>query len=416
MHKSLLPNDIRVLSQRIPWVRSISLGVWVDVGSRDDPPKLAGISHFIEHMLFKGTKRRSDEEIAKSLESVGGQLNAFTSRENTCYLAKVLDENLKLALDVLSDLIQNSIFAPDHIEKEREVVLEEIKDMEDYPSELVVDNFIKLLWNGHPMGRFILGSSETVSSLTRKDLIEFMDENYIPGKLVVVAAGNLRHEDLLSLVEESFHLSASPLPPRGDPPTFSPKRLEVTERDTSLTHMVLGIPAFPFSDPRRYPLLFLNNILGDGMGSRLFQTVRQKNGLAYSIYSFLDFFRDTGIFGIYLGANHQKAKEALKLVLSELEGVSSKGITDKEFAYAKSRLKGALVFSQESTTARMERLAQLEFFLGRYLSLSRTLKEVDEVDKDEVSSLAREYLTPSRFSLSVLGPDSSGGEWEKDLL
>ncbi len=416
MRKSLLPNGIRVLSQRIPWVRSISLGVWVDVGSRDDPPEQTGISHFIEHMLFKGTKRRSDEEIAKSLESVGGELNAFTSRENTCYLARVLDENLKLALDVLSDLIQNSIFAPDHIEKERRVVLGEIKDMEDSPSELVVDNFIKLLWNGHPMGKFILGSSETVSSLTRKDLIDFMDENYIPGKLVVVAAGNLRHEDLIYLVEDSFCLSASPLPPRGDPPAFSSKRFEVTERDTSLTHMVLGIPAFPFSDPRRYPLLFLNNILGDGMGSRLFQTVRQKNGLAYSIYSFLDFFRDTGVFGVYLGTDHQKAKEALKLVLSELEKLTSQGITDKEFAYARSRLKGALVFSQESTTARMERLARLEFFLGRYLSLSRTLKEIDGVDKDAVTSVTRECLSSSRLFLSVLGPNRSAGDWEKYFI
>ncbi len=414
MRKSLLPNGIKVLSQRVPWVRSISLGVWLDVGSRDDPPGQSGISHFIEHMLFKGTKNRSDEEIAKSLESVGGQLNAFTSRENTCYLARVLDEDLALALDVLSDLIQNSVFAPEQIERERKVVLEEIKDMEDSPSELVMDNFIKLLWEGHPMGRFILGSSEMVSSLTRENLMGFFERNYVPGKMVVAAAGNLSHKELLSLVEKSFHLFPSSLVPRGDPPTSSPKRLQVTEKDTSLTHMVLGIPAYSFSDRRRYPLLFLNNILGDGMGSRLFQTVRQRNGLAYNIYSFLDFFRDAGVFGIYLGANHQKAREALQLVLSELERLTSQGITDQELAYAKSRLKGALVLSQESTTARMERLAQLEFFLGKYLSLSRTLKEVDAVDKEAVTRVAKECFSSPGFFLSVLGPN--GEDWEKDLV
>jgi len=416
MRKSFLPNGIRVLSQRVSYVKSVSLGVWVDVGSRDDPQVQAGISHFIEHMFFKGTKNRSEEEIAKSLESVGGQLNAFTSRENTCYVARVLDEDLPLALDVLSDLIQNSLFAPDQMERERKVILDEIKDMEDSPSDLVVDNFIKLLWNGHPMGEFILGNTESVSSLTREDLIGFVKANYTPGKIIVAAAGNLKHEDLIALVEESFHLPTSSSPSRGDPPVPSSKRLEVMERDTALTHMVIGIPAIAFSDQRRYPLLLLNYILGDGMSSRLFQTVRQKNGLAYSIYSFLDFFQDTGVFGIYLGTSHQKARAALRLVLSELHGLTSKGITDKEFAYAKSRLKGALVLSQESTTARMERLAHLEFFLGKYLPLSRTLKEIDEVDQEEVISVAREYISPSRFSLSILGPNMSGRDWEKDLL
>jgi predicted Zn-dependent peptidase len=320
--KTVLKNGIRVVTEKIGYVRSVSIGVWIDVGSRDERDDERGVSHFIEHMLFKGTKKRSAKEIASSLESVGGALNAFTSREQTCYLARVLDEYLNIAVDVLADILKNSLLSSSDFEREKKVILSEIKDLEDLPEDLAHDLLMNNMWQKQPLGRSIFGDAESILRMTRSKLINFIKRNYVSPKVVVACSGNLNHQDLVEIIERKFQFHQADEIPRVDPLLLETDHHKVVvNRKTAQTHICLGIPTFPYKDKRRYASLILSNILGGGMSSRLFQSIREKLGLAYNIYAFADSFEDTGVFGIYLGTHKKNTVRAIDLVLKEIRRI-----------------------------------------------------------------------------------------------
>jgi predicted Zn-dependent peptidase len=403
--KTVLDNGIRVVSERIDYVRSVSIGVWIDVGSRDEKIDEAGASHFIEHMLFKGTKKRNAKQIAASLESVGGSLNAFTGREQTCYFARVLDEHVDKALEVLSDIIKNPRFNRSHLEKERAVIISEIKELEDSPADLVHDLLMSSVWKENSLGRPIIGTTQSVMNLTRAKLLSFMKRNYTPPRMVVAASGNIKHENLLSKIKRKFNLNSNSHPeqkdwesPRGMP------RLEVMRKNTSQTHISLGIPIFPYRDKRRYTALVLSSILGGGMSSRLFQNIREKLGLVYSVYSFLDFFEDAGILGIYLGTHKKNTAWAVELVLREIKRLKRNSITPKELSRAKYQLKGNLLLALENTSNRMNRLARYELLLQDYVGVDQSINLINRIKARDLVKLADDFFTPHNLSTVVLGP------------
>lgn len=403
--KTVLDNGIRVVTERLDYVRSISIGVWIDVGSRDEESDEVGISHFIEHMLFKGTKKRTAKEIAASLESVGGGLNAFTGREHTCYIARVLDEHLDIALDVLSDILKNSLMNPSHFKKEKEVILSEIKELEDSPGELVHDLLMSTMWKENPLGRPIIGNSESVLKMTRGRLVDFMKRNYTCSRTVIAASGNLKHETLVDKIKRKFEFNTNSYP-------VSMKRIlspveenrVVEKRKTAQTHVILGFPIFPYVDERRYSALVLSNILGGGMSSRLFQTVREKLGLAYSIYSFADFFKDAGVFGVYLGTHKKNVVKTIELVLREIRRLRKDSLASQELSHAKYQLKGNLMLALESTSNRMNRLARYELFLNDYVDLDQTIDTINKIKAKDLIGIASEFLCPDKLSTVVLGP------------
>src|ERR1051326_2654240 len=306
--KTVLSNGIRVVTESIPYVRSIAIGVWIDVGSRDEDENTNGISHFLEHMVFKGTNRYSSQQIARSLEGVGGYLNAFTTKEHTCYYARILDDYLPQAVDVISDLAQYPVFAQKEIQKEKGVILEELKNIEDDPEDLIHDYFDRGVFTKHPLGRPIIGKAENIKNFSRADLVKHTQQNYVPGRMVVSAAGHLSHEKLVSLVEQYFGANDSrrkqPAKEATAPKQMQAKR-EVIEKPIVQAHVCLGRLSFGVKSKQRYPLLVLNTLLGDGMSSRLFQNIREKYGFAYSVYSFANFLSDTGSFGVYVGTDRE---------------------------------------------------------------------------------------------------------------
>jgi len=403
--KTVLENGIRVVSGKMPGVRSVSIGVWIDAGSRDEKPEENGLSHFIEHLVFKGTKKRSAKEIAVALESVGGSLNAFTGREHTCYYAKVLEEHLEIALEIISDILKNSLFRPVDFNREKSVIIEEIMDAEDTPGELVFDLFMETLWGEHPLGRPIIGTLRSVSKLKRKQVFEYLHTNYIYPGVVIAASGKLNHDKLVKWVERKFRFhqhgpqrssQEEDLIPRPDK--------KVTKRKSAQTHVCLGLPNFSFTHSQKYAALVLSNILGGGMSSRLFQKIREDLGLAYNIYSFSDFFEDSGVFGIYLGTNHQKLIPAIKLILKEFSSIKKKKISKKELEHAKYQLKGGLILGGESTTNQMNRLARHELFFGDYFGLDKTISLIDKVRSADVTEVADRLLDSERLCVTVLGP------------
>ena len=417
-NKTILKNGIRVVTERIDHVHSVSIGAWIDVGSRDEADNEAGVSHFIEHMLFKGTKSRTARQIASSLESVGGSLNAFTGREHTCYFARVLDEHLDKALDVLSDILKNPLFNRSHLEKEREVILSEIKEMEDSPADLVHDHLMNWMWKENPLGRPIIGTTESVQKMPRARLVDFMRRTYTSSRVVIAASGNLRHEDLVNRIRRKFKFNSDPPVTREDVLTIpaEPKRM-VVKKKTAQTHISLGVPTFPYSDKRRYALLVLSNILGGGMSSRLFQSIREKLGLAYSVYSFVDFFEDAGILGIYMGTHESNAVRVVELVLKEIKRFEKNGLTATELSDAKYQLKGNLVLALENTSQRMNRLARSELFLRDYLELDQIIDSIDRVRAKDLIELASEFFRPDRLSAVALGPLAKNAldqvDWDK---
>jgi predicted Zn-dependent peptidase len=403
--KTVLDNGIRVVSERIDYVRSVSIGVWIDVGSRDEKIDEAGASHFIEHMLFKGTKKRNAKEIAASLESVGGSLNAFTGREQTCYFARVLDEHVDKALDVLSDIIKNPRFNRSHLEKERAVIISEIKELEDSPADLVHDLLMSSVWKENSLGRPIIGTTQSVMNLTRAKLLSFMKRNYTTPRMVVAASGNLKHEELISKIKRKFNLNSNSHSEQKDweSPQGMP-RLEVVRKNTSQTHISLGIPIFPYRDKRRYTALVLSSILGGGMSSRLFQNIREKLGLVYSVYSFLDFFEDAGILGIYLGTHKKNTAWAVELVLREIKRLKRNSIAPKELSRAKYQLKGNLLLALENTSNRMNRLARYELLLQDYVGVDQSINLINRIKAKDLVKLAGDFFTPDNLSTVVLGP------------
>jgi len=403
-NKTVLKNGMRVISERISHVRSASLGVWVTRGARDESKAENGISHMIEHMTFKGTEKRTAKDIAISLESVGGHLDAFTSKEETCFYARVLDEHVPLAVEVISDIAAHSVFSEKDLEKEKKVVLEEIKGVEDSPDDLVHDILGGAIFDGHPLGQTVLGSPGNCKRWSSEKLVSYWKGHYLTPSVIVAAAGSVEHSEFVRLAERAFEFpKGEPRDERGPLPDPLP-RIRIKRKKISQAHLALGCRTFPYPDLRRFPLLVATTILGGGMSSRLFQTVREREGLAYAVFSYTDFYDDTGMFGIYLGVDPLKVNDALRLVLREIEALRKEGISAEDLENAKQQIKGNMMLGLESTSNRMMRLSRLERYTGRYATLDETASEIDQVTREKVRAVAEEFLDPRRFSLAALGP------------
>jgi predicted Zn-dependent peptidase len=408
VRRTVLPNGLRILTEAIPAMRSVSFGIWVAVGSRDESPRLGGVSHFLEHLLFKGTRRRSALDISAAIEAVGGETNAFTAKEYTCYYARVLDADLPLAVDVVCDLITNSVLDPADVETERGVILEEIAMHDDEPDDEVHDLFTRAIYGDHPLGRLISGTPQTISPMTRRQIQSFYRRRYLPPSIVVAAAGNLDHGKLVRWVREAFAAYDTPADPVARRPASPPVPVRgpqtvVKSKDTEQAHVVLGAPGLARLDERRFALGVLNNVLGGGMSSRLFQEIREKRGLAYSVYSYTTQFADSGLFAVYAGCAPGKVDEVLDLTRNTLASVASGGITHAELTRGKGMLKGSLVLGLEDTGSRMSRLAKGELLYDNLLTVDDLLARVDAVDLDQVNAVAAELLTRPT-SLAVIGP------------
>jgi predicted Zn-dependent peptidase len=402
--KTALENGIQVITEEIPSVHSVSVGIWVPAGSRDENWEENGISHFIEHMLFKGTKRRSARQIAKEIDSVGGVLNAFTSKEYSSFYAKVLADHLPIALDLLFDLYLNSTFSSEEMEKERQVIVQEINMVEDTPDEYIHDLFSESFWPRHPLGFPILGRLETIEGLKRARLKDFFTENYLRVQPIFVAAGRLKHEDLLKPVREALgRIRPRPKQTHRRPPKAHPQIL-VKNKSLEQVHLVLGAKGFSATHPRRYAFSVLNTIFGGGMSSRLFQEIRENRGLAYSVYSFLSSFIDSGMIGVYVGTGENTLASVLKIIRREMKKLAEDSLKSGELRSAKEQLKGNLLLSLESTDSRMGRLAKSEIYFHRFVSPEEIIEGIERVSAEEVADLARQLFQTTSLSLSVLGP------------
>lgn len=405
IHKQRLENGLRVITETMPQVRSVALGVWLRRGSRHEPASLNGVSHFIEHVVFKGTESRTGREIALAMDSIGGQMDAFTSKEYTCFYAKVLDEHVPEAVDLLSDIVRNPRFDADEIERERQVVLEEIRMVEDSPEELVYDLFSAHFYPRHPLGRPIQGTAKTVGALSRGRLVEFFRRAYSPGNILIVAAGNLKHERLLKLLRASFGSmprTRAPRPESSSPSTRAGMVIR-PKKDMEQLHLVLGLPGFPENFAERYPLFVLNAILGGTMSSRLFQRVREERGLAYSVYSAVNAFLDSGLLMVYAATSPSKAREVLEIVVEEMKSLREGGPQPGEIAVAKEHLKGSLMLSLESTVSRMSNLARQELYFRRQFTLSDVLRGLDAVTPASVHAMARRVFRNGHLALAAVG-------------
>jgi predicted Zn-dependent peptidase len=413
VRRTVLPNGLRVVSESIPAMRSVSFGIWAGIGSRDESVTFSGASHFLEHLLFKGTTRRTAMDISAQIEAVGGETNAFTAKEYTCYYARVLDADLKLAVDVIADLVTDSLIAPSDVETERGVILEEIAMHEDEPGEEVHDLLTATVYGGHPLGRLISGTTQTITAMTRRQIHRFYRDRYTPPALLVAAAGNLEHANLVRWVRNSglgAGEPAEPAPCRAQTrvPTRT-GRTQVRTKECEQAHVVLGCPALSRMDERRFALGVLNNSLGGGMSSRLFQEIREKRGLAYSVFSYTSQYTDSGLFGVYAGCAPGKVPEVLDLVRAELAAVAAHGLTDAEVARGKGMARGSLVLGLEDTGSRMSRLAKGELLYGDQLTVDELLSKVDAVTPEDVRAIAAELLSQP-MSLAAIGPldDLSG--------
>ena len=412
VRQTVLSSGVRIVTEAIPTTRSASIGVWVDVGSRDETPVMSGASHFLEHLLFKGTHKRTALDISAEIEAVGGETNAFTTKEYTCYYARVLDADLSLAVDVLCDAVADSILDPADVETERGVILEEIAMHEDEPGDEVHDIFTEAIFGADtPLGRLISGTEESISPMTRNQIQGFYRRRYTAPRIVIAAAGNLDHGVVVRLVRKALAgtpLDSAPALPAGRRDPEQRVRTQqahtvVRHRDTEQAHVVLGGPGIGRQDERRFALGVLNNVLGGGMSSRLFQEIREKRGLAYSVYSYTTQYADTGMFGVYAGCAPGKVDEVLDLARTELALVAASGVTDDEVARGKGMLKGSVVLGLEDTGSRMSRLGKGELLHDELLSVDDLLAKVDAVTPDEVRAIAAELLS-GPMSLAVVGP------------
>jgi len=384
-------------------VRSISIGVWLTRGSRHETAERGGIAHFVEHMLFKGTATRTAEDIAQQIDSIGGQLDAFTAKEYASYYIKVLDEHLPLAIDILSDIVRNPAFAPEDIEREKKVVLEEIKMVEDTPDDLVHEIFTQGFWENHPLGRPILGTKETVESFTAGSLRDYFSKAYTPRNLIVSAVGNLEHSRVRELVEEKFgSLAASEEVVADEPPRVVAQTL-IRNKELEQSHLCVGVSSYPQNHDDRYSSYVLNTLLGGSMSSRLFQNVREKRGLAYAVFSGLSAYRDAGSFTIYAGCSNEAVGEVIDLVVEELRGVKSSAVPDAELQRSKDHLKGSLMLSLENTASRMSHLARQEIYFDRQFGLDETLQGIERVTAADVRRVANDLFRNGSLAATVLG-------------
>lgn len=404
--KTTLDNGLKVVTEKVDSVKSVSVGIWVKTGSRNESAKQAGITHFLEHMLFKGTESRSSYDIAMSMESVGGYLNAFTSSEYTCYYSRCLNTQMDKALDVLSDMVLHPAFPQDEVEKEKKVVIEEMKMYRDSPDDYLFEEFSNKLFEGHPLGRPIIGFEETVSAFTRNDLYEYMEERYQPWNLLVAVAGNTDHDKVVDMVSDYF----GSLPAKGEkkendeltPYKVSNQRLT---KDIEQTHLILGRRGLDYDHDDKYRLLLANTVLGGGMSSRLHQNVREKYGYCYSINTFNQSYQDTGVYGVYVGTDKDYVKHVRKLIEKELQKLQEEAIPEQELQEAKSQLKGKLMLSLESMSNRMSRLAKSELYFNRFVTLDELTENIDGVEADQVQSFARNFFDKDLFSEAILLPE-----------
>jgi predicted Zn-dependent peptidase len=399
-----LPNGLRMITEPMPHVRSVSVGIWVGSGSRRETLEQNGLSHFVEHMLFKGTATRSAEDIARSVDSLGGNLDAFTAKELVCYNTKVLDQHLPVAFDVLADLVLHPRFAPEDIQKEQGVVLEEIKMEADSPDYLVHEIFSSNFWKDHSLGRPILGTPQTVQGFNPDSLRSFYEGVYTPSNMVVTAAGNLTHEDLERLVREHFDdLPPSEAAPMDAQPATHARISLKNKKDLEQVHLCLGVPSYPLPHAQRFVCYVLNTLLGGGMSSRLFQNIRERQGLAYAVFSELSPYRDTGCLSIYAGTSLDSARKVVESITREFRLLKEERVSDEELRRAKDHLKGSLMLSLESTSSRMSNLARQEMYFGRFFTLDELVESIEGVTADAVQRLAQTFFDSRQIALTVLG-------------
>lgn len=402
--KDILDNGIRVVIETIPSARSVCIGTWVLAGSRDEPPEKNGISHFIEHMFFKGTERRSAKGIAIEIDSIGGELNAFTSREETTFYARALDEHIPVALDLLSDIFLHSVLDLMEIEKEKKIILEEIKMVEDTPDDYIHDLYYKTAWNDNPLGQSVLGRREIIGSLRREDLVDYIEGYYHPGNIVISAAGNLNPDELLMSLNKTFgKLDRNKTHKDNITPRFIGNIYGKKKRLESV-HLCLGVEGLKHTSDDRYGLLVLNSILGSSVSSRLFQEIREKRGLAYSIFSYAVSYRDTGMLTAYAATDRSKIKEMVDLILKEFVKLKKNMISAEELKKAKEQLKGNLTLSLESTINKMTQIARQEMCFGRNFTLEEILHNIDAVTPEQVQRLAQNLFREDALALTTLGP------------
>lgn len=401
--KSLLHNGIRVISEHIPHVHSVSIGIWVASGSRHEGRESNGVAHFIEHLLFKGTARRSALDIAREIDSMGGVLNACTGREYVCYYAKVLDKFLPRAVDLLADIFLNPVFNLDEIERERKVILQEISMLEDTPDDSIHDLFYQNFWKGHPLGMSIIGSEESVSGLSRDVIVGYKQDKYRAEDIIIAAAGNVDHQELLAL----FHDLFAPIPPgKGGGECMLPvheKRVDAVEKDLEQVHLCFGTWALPQNHPRRFEAYILNTILGGSMSSRLFQEIREKRGLAYSIYSYMASHSDSGSLAIYAGTSPEQLTEVIEITLRELKRLKTEPVDPLALDAAKEQLKGNILLSLESSDNRMSKLAKNEIYFGCYQPLPEIMAGFGRVTSGSLLELCQQLLDDSYFTLVLMG-------------
>ncbi|MFM8782438.1 MAG: M16 family metallopeptidase [Actinomycetota bacterium] len=419
LRKTVHPSGLRIVTEEIPSVRSAAFGIWVNVGSRDESPKVAGASHFLEHLLFKGTKTRTALEISSAIEAVGGEMNAFTSKEYTCFYARVIDTDLPLAIDVIADLITSSLGRPEDVESERKVVLEEISMRDDDPSDLVHDLFSETFFGDTPVGRPILGTVDSINEISRNSVFNYYKKKYLPQDIVVSVAGNIKHQKVIDQVIKAMSndeflgseknaatmRASTPIRRKGE-------QVGLVYRKTEQAHLFLGVDGVARDDERRFAMSVLSAALGGGMSSRLFQEVREKRGLAYSVYSYAQQFAGTGMLGFYAGCTPQKATEVIRIIREILNDVAVNGLTHEELLRAQGAVKGTLVLSQEDTGSRMSRIGKSELVHGEVLGFDEILGAISSVTSSEIRELASEFLTKSP-TLAIVGPFNKESVFEK---
>ncbi|UCG61850.1 MAG: insulinase family protein [Candidatus Zixiibacteriota bacterium] len=401
--KTTLKSGLRVITERMPSVRSISLGVWIDVGSRNESDPEGGITHLIEHAVFKGTRNRTAREIAASLESIGGSLNAFTSKEQTCYNARILDEHLEMAIDVLADLVCNASLTPLNIGREKMVINEEIKEVQDTPSEHIHDIFARAYWGDHPLGRPIMGKTSTLAKIKRSAVLSYIKSNYRTGAIVIAAAGSLSHRKLIRLVRDKFCFNEGIPQPFLQARRATPRNIIFETNNNNQIHLCLGYPSVEYANTEKITALVMQAYLGGGMSSVLFQKIREEKGLAYSVYTFNEFYRDAGLTGTYIAADRKNLKSCVQITVKELDRLKKRRLPTQKLDLIKAQLKGQLTLGMESTYGRMNRLARMELMTGNYYSLKDTLKAIDKVDSTAILGLANRVFDHSQLALATLG-------------
>jgi predicted Zn-dependent peptidase len=419
VHRTVLPGGLRVVTERVPGVRSASVGVWVGTGSRDESHDVVGAAHYLEHLLFKGTRRRSAAQIAEEIDTVGGELNAFTTKEHTCYYAHVLDVDLPLAVDLVCDVVFDALLAERDVETERSVVLEEIAMRDEDPEDLLHDAFCSALLGDHPLGRSVLGTEESIGSISQSQIFGFYQRQYVLPKMVLAAAGNIEHDRVLDLVRTALRDRLAgegvPEPPRrGNARISGSQRLVLHTDDTEQAHVMLGLRALDRHDERRFALGVLNAALGGGMSSRLFQEIRERRGLAYSVYSSVAHYADAGSLSVYAGCAPERLGNVVGVVHAVLGEVAGAGLSAAEVARAKGQLRGGLVLGLEDTSSRMSRIGKGELNFGDHLTVAQTLTRIESVTEDEVVTLARELLARP-VAATVVGPYDHSDELPAEL-